>query len=115
MGKGVLNGHSEYLEYASSVMYLSTRPNISESHSEISTRVPFCIADGPSAVEAIRKPTAGEHTHLPLAFAVEHVHGGARPIHTCDIVQLPPSSSSFTLLGETLMVLLLGPKFCPFQ
>ena len=26
--------------------FLSTRPNISESHSEISTRVPFCIAAG---------------------------------------------------------------------
>ena len=25
---------------------LGTRPNISESHSEISTRVPFCIAAG---------------------------------------------------------------------
>ena len=24
--------------------FLGTRPNISESHSEISTRVPFCIA-----------------------------------------------------------------------
>ena len=29
---------------------LGTRPNISESHSEISTRVPFCIAAGPFAV-----------------------------------------------------------------
>ena len=28
------------------VMCLGTRPNISESHSEISTRVPFCIATG---------------------------------------------------------------------
>ena len=26
--------------------FLGTRPNISESHSEISTRVPFCIAAG---------------------------------------------------------------------
>ena len=33
-----------------------TRPNTSESHSEISTRVPFCIADcalgGPQAAQA---------------------------------------------------------------
>ena len=27
------------------VVLLSTRPNISESHSELSTRVPFCITD----------------------------------------------------------------------
>ena len=30
--------------YSSTAASLGTRPNISESHSEISTRVPFCIA-----------------------------------------------------------------------
>ena len=29
---------------------LSTRPNISESHSEISTRVPLCIAQAPTCM-----------------------------------------------------------------
>ena len=36
---------------------LSTRPNISESHSEISTRVPFCIAAGTMGT------TTGRGTH----------------------------------------------------
>ena len=31
-------------EKAEGLGFLGTRPNISESHSEISTRVPFCIA-----------------------------------------------------------------------
>ena len=31
-----------------------TRPNISESHSEISTRVPFCIVAGRSGAQLIR-------------------------------------------------------------
>ena len=32
---------------------LSTRPNISESHSEISTRVPFCIAKTGPALDTV--------------------------------------------------------------
>ena len=31
---------------SNTALILSTRPNISETHSEISTRVPFCIAAG---------------------------------------------------------------------
>ena len=34
------------------VAFLGTRPNISESHSEISTRVPFCITQGPGTHRA---------------------------------------------------------------
>ena len=39
--------YKSVLEYLSRAPFLGTRPNISEYHSEISTRVPFCI--GPSA------------------------------------------------------------------
>ena len=54
--------------------FLGTRPNISESHSEISTRVPFCIAEeeggragsssGPAprgAAAVAQSPAAGRH------------------------------------------------------
>ena len=34
--------------------FLGTRPKISESHSEISTRAPFCIAAGPAGAVSVR-------------------------------------------------------------
>ena len=40
--------------------FLGTRPNISESHSEISTRVPFCIARRPATAH-------GTPAHVPAA------------------------------------------------
>ena len=39
-----LRGENSTLRLRMRGEYSSTRPNISESHSEVSTRVPFCIA-----------------------------------------------------------------------
>ena len=55
--------------------FLGTRPNISESHSEISTRVPFCIAAGhvfPTGISVwggIHDPYAGmaRYTFYPTS------------------------------------------------
>ena len=45
--------------------FLGTRPNISESHSEISTRVPFCIVAG----TLVGEPWASLSDHSNGVFA----------------------------------------------
>ena len=52
------------------LILLGTRPNISESHSEISTRVPFCIA----LAGAARTPVS----RLPLRVCLLRVPGRRR-------------------------------------
>ena len=48
------------------VLFLGTRPNISESHSEISTRVPFCIAPRTAVghVPVPRHPLSNDYNAL---------------------------------------------------
>ena len=46
--------------------FLGTRPNISESHSEISTRVPFCIVAGPFT----KLGTFGDGDYEPMAHGM---------------------------------------------
>ena len=52
-----------------------TRPNISESHSEISTRVPFCIehhVDGPRPAARRRRAAAGARRGLWQSARAPH-------------------------------------------
>ena len=51
--------------YSSTAAFLGTRPSISESHSEISTRVPFCIAGDPCLLirEAVEPPPTSDVLH----------------------------------------------------
>ena len=62
--------------------FLGTRPNMSESHSETSTRVPFCIASQPTPTGALgdmerhMAALAKKHKVTQPKFAA-HWYGGA--------------------------------------